>query len=132
MNVAATYRGRHLLLTGVDQAISALRTNAYLGPSRQDTFADRVRASRGTVAWALDSVQWFYELAGRPSDQRLQGADADDVAKVVQLYRSGANLLVVHWTHTDGVGHERGSASAAYQRAVGESVERVRRLHMAW
>ncbi len=121
--------GYHVVLTGVDQAISAIRTNAYVGPSRQDTFVDRARASGGTVAWALDSVQWFYELAGRPTDARLRGADADDVAKVLRLYENGANLLIVHWTRTDGVGHDHGSASEPYHREVRASVERVRQLY---
>lgn len=123
--------GYHVILTGVDQALSAVRTNAYLRRARQDTVVDRLRAAGGQVAWALDSVQWFYELAGREGDARLNGANADDVSKVIRLYDNGANLLIVHWTRTDAVGHDHGSASDAYRLEVQTSVNRVARLYSA-
>ncbi len=120
--------GYHALFTGAPQDVSGVRNNAYTGPARLDTLMDRARDAGATVAWALETVDWMYALAGRPGEAYLRGDDALDVDRVAALSRRHA-LVVVHWTRSDHAGHDHGAASPEYQRVVRESLARASALH---
>jgi len=120
--------GYHALFTGAPQDVSGVRNNAYDGPARLDTLMDRARDAGASVAWALETVDWMYALAGRPGEVYLRGDDALDVDRVADLSRRHA-LVLVHWTRSDHAGHDHGAASPEYQRVVRQSLARASALH---
>jgi len=120
--------GYHVLFTGAPQDVSGVRNNAYAGRARLDTLMDRVRGAGGSVAWALETVDWMAALAGRDGDERLADTAALDVERVAALSRAH-ELVVVHWTRSDLAGHDHGAASPAYRDVVRRSLARASALH---
>ena len=80
------------------------------------------------MAWALETVDWMYALAGRPGEVYLRGDEALDVDRIAELSRRHA-LVVVHWTRSDHAGHDHGAASLEYQRVVRRSLARASALY---
>ena len=111
--------GYHVLFTGVPQGVSGVRSNAYVGRARADTVMQRVRDGGGTVAWALEAVDWMYELAGAPEDAHVRGVGSRDLGQLAALVRTHT-LTVIHWTRTDNAGHDHGAASPVYAAAARE------------
>ncbi len=118
----------HVMFTGVSQEAAAIRNNLHRGRARADTVMDRLRDAGGTVAWALETVDWMHSLAGLPGEARLRLGAARDPAALVALARDHT-LTVVHWVATDETAHAEGRDSAAYERAVATCFERASRLH---
>lgn len=118
--------GYHVMLTGVPQAVSGVRTNQHAGPARADTVADRVRAHGGTVAWALTGVRWMHDLGAHPGETFLHGSEAIDEAAFARA--ASSTLVVLHIVETDAMGHEHGAASPQYRDAVERAVATVARL----
>lgn len=116
----------HQLLTGVPQSVSGIRSNAHQGRARADDLAARVRASGGSVAWALESVTWFHDLFGSPVDSTLLGGAVRNVDRMVELYESGADLIVWHLIRVDLAGHAHGAASDAYRDEARDAVRLIR------
>ncbi len=120
--------GYHAFLTGVAQRVSRVMNNRYASRARADTVADRVRDAGGSVAWALESVDWMYTLTGAPGEPYLRGAASRDLVAVTDLARRHA-LTVVHWTRTDDAGHAYGARSDRYAREVRACFTLASRLH---
>jgi hypothetical protein len=121
----------HVLLTGVPQQVSGIRSNSHQGPERADSLPDRVRASGAEVAWALEKVRWLYELAGGRGETVLHGAAVHDPAAFTQLYEGGATLIVLHLIRPDEAGHAHGARSAQYRQAARDAVHTVATLRAA-
>ncbi len=118
----------HVLLTGVPQPVSGIRSNAHTGRARADDLAARVRAAGGTVAWSLEAVPWFADLFGAPVDATLRGDAARSVDRMVELYESGADLIVWHLIRVDSAGHAHGAASEEYRQEARNAVRLVRHV----
>ncbi|RYE84246.1 MAG: hypothetical protein EOO75_18350, partial [Myxococcales bacterium] len=118
--------GYHVVLTGVPAWVSGIRNNPYT-TGRADTVADRVRAAGGQVAWLLDGVPWFHELAGRP-DEPVGLGQGWSVPAFEAAWASGAALIVVHLARTDGVAHHLGTEGDAYREALDAELAHVRAL----
>lgn len=134
----------HVLLTGVPQAVSSIRNNSYSGRARADDLAARVRASGGSVGWALDTVTWFHDLFGAPGDRLAhmnreplseraagQAPPGDPFPAMTEVVFANPTLAVLHYTGIDGAGHRHGAASPEYRAAVQETLGRVMALRDA-
>jgi hypothetical protein len=119
--------GYHVLLTGVPQPVSGIRANDFTR-ARADSVVDRIHAAGGTAAFVQESVPWFGEMFGGPSDVVANGAWAGGVPAFRQAYDSGASLIVVHLTGADNAGHGSGAASVAYRWTVDRQVEAINAL----
>lgn len=118
----------HAMFTGVSQEASAIRNNLHVGRARADTVMDRVRDAGGSVAWALETVDWMYGLAGLGGEDYVRSSASRDVDTLVRLAHSHT-LTVVHWVTPDETAHSEGRDSAAYEREARACLDRASRLH---
>ena len=118
----------HTLFTGVAQDLAGVGNNRYAGRARADTVMNRVRDAGGTVAWALETVDWMHGLAGLPHEPYLRQYATHDLDAVAALAASHT-LTVVHWVTTDEVAHNHGARSARYDREVRTCLTRASQLH---
>jgi hypothetical protein len=106
----------HALLTGVPQWAAGIRGNAFAG-GRADSVADRVRVAGGKVAWMLETVPWFCELFCAQGDVVVEGREVTSPATFERVWDTAPDLLVVHLTEVDEVGHLHGASSGEYDAA---------------
>ncbi len=118
----------HTLFTGVAQDLACVGNNRFPGRARADTVMNRIRDGGGTVAWALETVDWMRGLAGLPHEPYLRGYASRDLDAITTLAASHT-LTVVHWITTDEVAHNHGARSARYDREVRASLTRVSQLY---
>jgi len=122
----------HVLLSGVPQAVSGIRNNAHRGPARADDLAARVRATGGTVGWALEGVPWFHDLFGRPEDvYERPAAGAGPYAFMARVLNGSPRLAVLHFVRIDMAGHAHGATSAEYGREADQAARAVVALRAA-
>ncbi|MBI5514363.1 MAG: alkaline phosphatase family protein [Deltaproteobacteria bacterium] len=119
----------HVILTGIPQRAAGIMNNAHQGVARADTLAARVRSQGGRVAWALNGVTWFHDLAGAPRDRLHFSESARAAAEdLLRGWREGASFGVLHLMAVDDAGHERGGASPEYADAARRMASVVRDL----
>lgn len=118
----------HTLFTGVAQDLAGVGNNRYADRARADTVMNRVRDAGGTVAWALETVDWMHGLAGLPHEPYLRQYATHDLDAIAAL-AAAHTLTVVHWVTTDEVAHNHGARSARYDREVRTCLTRASRLY---
>jgi hypothetical protein len=118
-------------LSGVRPADSGVRGNVGLLRTSLDSVPARLRAS-GRVAIEIgDEVDWWTRLFG--DDWAVaEVVDAKELVASARAHMDRADLLLVHLTEADAVGHTLGVADPAYARAARGIDEKIRELALAW
>lgn len=118
-------------LSGVRPADSGVRCNIGLLRTPLDSVPRRV-TDAGRVAVEIgDDVDWWHRLFG----DDWTSAEVVSRGAVVGAVRErlvGADLLWVHLTETDTVGHELGAAAPEYLAAARRVDDQLRDLALAW
>jgi hypothetical protein len=106
----------HAILTGVPQWAAGILGNGY-ARARADSVADGVRDGGGKVAWMLETVPWFCELFCGHGDIVVEGRSIRSPQTFERVWDSAPDLIVLHLTEVDEVGHRYGAESEEYEAA---------------
>jgi len=134
--------GWTVIASGAPQEVSGVTTNWYRGPVQVDTIfaaAKRVgirTAVAGTPGWRELFGPWIDDARIVPDPkygdvEGLYRTDAVIAEAAIDLLRTPARLIVVHFPGPDVAGHSFGAASSVYAEAVRRVDEHIGRISQA-